>query len=57
MKDYPVYIDHEEVRCSKCKSRLRTAPTSEKGFQGDGAYVKYCHDCSLFSWYDIKGEK
>ena len=57
-EEFPVYIDHEEVSCNQCKRRLWQSTVRVLGHEhGNGQFMKWCIDCNIRIWYDIRRKK
>ena len=51
-KKFPKFTSHDLVSCFCCNKRLDTRV--ERHGYPEGRFQKMCHDCNMYSWYDIE---
>lgn len=51
-KQFIIYNNHNEVRCFNCNSDISNSLSTLTLYE-EGAYMKYCDNCAMYTFYDI----
>lgn len=55
MLDFPQYQTHEEVKCWKCNTLLKSSDPVDRDYPHKlGRYRKACSNCGYPTYYDLK---